>query len=61
MKVLVNQMLSVKEEVEEQEEEAPVSSKFLVKNEVVEIVEPEITYLQKPLEITKEHEHSQPS
>ncbi|KAL4315702.1 hypothetical protein AHAS_Ahas15G0211500 [Arachis hypogaea] len=43
MEVLVNQMLSVKEGVEEQEEEAPVSSKFLVKNEIVEIVEPKIT------------------
>ncbi|QHO20143.1 uncharacterized protein DS421_11g335300 [Arachis hypogaea] len=36
MEVLVNQLLSVKKEVEEQEEEAPVSSKFSVKNEVVE-------------------------
>ncbi|KAL4300252.1 hypothetical protein AHAS_Ahas17G0182300 [Arachis hypogaea] len=53
MEVLVNQMLSVKEEVEEQEEEAPVSSKFLVKNEVVET--------ETALEMMREHENSQPS
>ncbi|KAL4321664.1 hypothetical protein AHAS_Ahas14G0133100 [Arachis hypogaea] len=56
MEVLINQMLSVKEEVEEQEEEAPVSSKFSVKNEVVEVFEHETA-----LEMTREHENSQPS
>ncbi|QHO19472.1 uncharacterized protein DS421_11g329270 [Arachis hypogaea] len=56
MKVLLNQMLSVKEEVEEQEEEAPVSRKFSVKNEVVEVFEHETA-----LEMTREHENSQPS
>ncbi|QHN77767.1 uncharacterized protein DS421_19g655620 [Arachis hypogaea] len=56
MEVLINQMLSVKEEVEEKKEEAPVSSKFSVKNEMVEVFEPETA-----LEMTREHESSQPS
>nr|XP_025647398.1 acanthoscurrin-1-like [Arachis hypogaea] len=36
VEVLVDQMLSVKEEVEEQDDEAPVSSEISMKNEVVE-------------------------
>ncbi|KAL4315686.1 hypothetical protein AHAS_Ahas15G0209900 [Arachis hypogaea] len=47
---------SVSEEVEE---EAPVSSKISMKNEVVEVFEPKAAYPQKPLEMTKEHENSQ--
>ncbi|KAL4329363.1 hypothetical protein AHAS_Ahas13G0292600 [Arachis hypogaea] len=54
-----DQLVDVKEEVEEQEEEAPVSSKNLMKNEVVEVFEPETAHLQKPLEMTREHENSQ--
>ncbi|KAL4374023.1 hypothetical protein AHAS_Ahas05G0140300 [Arachis hypogaea] len=53
--------MDVKEEVEEQEEEAPVSSKILMKNEVDEAFELKTAYPQKPLEMTKEHEDSQPS
>ncbi|KAL4329409.1 hypothetical protein AHAS_Ahas13G0297200 [Arachis hypogaea] len=55
-----DQLVDVKEEVEEQEEEASVSSKISIKNEVVEVFEPENAYLQKPLEMTREHENSQP-
>ncbi|QHO12150.1 uncharacterized protein DS421_15g504390 [Arachis hypogaea] len=53
--------LDVKEEVEEQDEEATVSSEISMEEEVEKVVEPETTYLQKPLEMRKEHEHSQPS
>ncbi|QHO49549.1 uncharacterized protein DS421_1g14950 [Arachis hypogaea] len=56
-----NHWVDVKEEVEEQEEEATVSSEFSVKKEeVVEIFEPKPAYIQKPLEMTKEYENSQP-
>ncbi|KAL4306457.1 hypothetical protein AHAS_Ahas16G0180200 [Arachis hypogaea] len=55
-----DQLVDVKEEVEEQEEEALVSRKISMKNEVVEVFEPENAYLQKPLEMTTEHENSQP-
>ncbi|KAL4381502.1 hypothetical protein AHAS_Ahas04G0139900 [Arachis hypogaea] len=51
-----DQLVNVKEEVEKQEEEAPVSSKLSMKNEVVEVFEPETA-----LEMTREHENSQPS
>ncbi|KAL4337421.1 hypothetical protein AHAS_Ahas12G0108500 [Arachis hypogaea] len=55
-----DQLMDVKEEVEEQEEEASVSSKILMKNKVVEVFEPETSHLQKPLEMTREHENSRP-
>ncbi|KAL4337434.1 hypothetical protein AHAS_Ahas12G0109800 [Arachis hypogaea] len=48
---------SVSEEVEE---EAPASSEISMKNEVVEVYEPRILYPQRPLEMTREHENSQP-
>ncbi|KAL4374025.1 hypothetical protein AHAS_Ahas05G0140500 [Arachis hypogaea] len=51
-------LMDVKKEVEEQEEEALVSSKILMKNEVEEAFEPKTAYPQKPLEMTKEHEDS---
>ncbi|KAL4391261.1 hypothetical protein AHAS_Ahas03G0227400 [Arachis hypogaea] len=50
----------VGEEVEKQDEEAFVSSEISMKNEVVEVFEPELAYSQKPLEMIKEHESSQP-
>ncbi|KAL4329130.1 hypothetical protein AHAS_Ahas13G0269300 [Arachis hypogaea] len=57
-----DQLLDVKEEMEEQEEEVSVSSEFSIKKEeVVEVIEPEVAYLQKPLEMTREHENSQSS
>ncbi|KAL4329332.1 hypothetical protein AHAS_Ahas13G0289500 [Arachis hypogaea] len=48
---------SVNEEVEE---EAPVSSKISIKNEVVEVCEPRILYPQRLCELTEEHEDSLP-
>ncbi|KAL4374084.1 hypothetical protein AHAS_Ahas05G0146400 [Arachis hypogaea] len=48
------------EEVEKQDEEAFVSSEISMKNEVVEVFEPELAYSQKPLEMIKEHESSHP-
>ncbi|KAL4344638.1 hypothetical protein AHAS_Ahas11G0198400 [Arachis hypogaea] len=51
---------SVSEEVKEQEQEAPVSSKLSMKNEVVEVFEPKTTYTQKLIEVTEEHETSLP-
>ncbi|KAL4337295.1 hypothetical protein AHAS_Ahas12G0095900 [Arachis hypogaea] len=56
-----DQLVDVKEEVKELDKEATVSSEISIKEEVVEVFEPKNTYLQKPLEITKEHENSQPS
>ncbi|KAL4315551.1 hypothetical protein AHAS_Ahas15G0196400 [Arachis hypogaea] len=53
IEVMVNQMLSAKDKVEEHNEEATVSSELSMKNEVVEN--------ETALEVTKEHEHSQPS
>ncbi|KAL4373328.1 hypothetical protein AHAS_Ahas05G0070800 [Arachis hypogaea] len=50
----------VGEEVEKQDEKAFVSSEISMKNEVVEVFEPELAYSQKPLEMIKEHESSQP-
>ncbi|KAL4306444.1 hypothetical protein AHAS_Ahas16G0178900 [Arachis hypogaea] len=56
MEVLVDQMLNAREEVKEQEKKATESSEFSVKKEeVVEIFEPKIA-----LEMTREHENSQP-
>lgn len=55
-----DQSVGVKEEVEEQEEEAPVSSETSMENEVVEVYEPRISYPQRLLEVTKEDENSQP-
>ncbi|KAL4270902.1 hypothetical protein AHAS_AhasUnG0043600 [Arachis hypogaea] len=52
-------LVDVKEKVEEQDEEASVSSKISMEKEVVEAIKPEAAYPQKPLEI-KEHEDSQP-
>ncbi|KAL4391508.1 hypothetical protein AHAS_Ahas03G0252100 [Arachis hypogaea] len=60
MKMLLNQMLNEKEEVENQDEEVPVSSKLSMKNEVVEVFEPEAPYPQKPIEVTIDHEDSLP-
>jgi len=60
MEVMVDQMLSAKKKVERQEEKATVSSEISMKNEVEEAFEPELAYPQKPLEMTKEHEISQP-
>ncbi|KAL4329701.1 hypothetical protein AHAS_Ahas13G0326400 [Arachis hypogaea] len=51
IKVMINQMLSAREKVEEQDEEATASSELPIKNEVVEN--------ETALEVTKEH--SQPS
>ncbi|KAL4276336.1 hypothetical protein AHAS_Ahas20G0197000 [Arachis hypogaea] len=51
-----DQLVDVKEEAEEQDEEVSVSSKFSMKNEVVEVFEP-----KNALEMTREHENSQPS
>ncbi|KAL4394025.1 hypothetical protein AHAS_Ahas02G0110700 [Arachis hypogaea] len=48
-----DQLMDVKDKVEEQDEEATVSSGLSMKNEVVEN--------ETALEVTKEHEHSQPS
>ncbi|KAL4371798.1 hypothetical protein AHAS_Ahas06G0201800 [Arachis hypogaea] len=53
------QSVGVKEEVEEQDEKAPVSSEISMKNEVMEVYEPRISYPQRPLEMTKEHENLQ--
>ncbi|KAL4306645.1 hypothetical protein AHAS_Ahas16G0199000 [Arachis hypogaea] len=55
-----DQLVDVKEEVEEQEEKAYVSSKISMKTEVVEAFEPETAHLHEPLEMTREHENSQP-
>ncbi|KAL4350491.1 hypothetical protein AHAS_Ahas10G0147300 [Arachis hypogaea] len=55
-----DQLVDEKEEVEKQEEEATVSSEFSMEKEVVEAFEPEAAYPQKPLEMTKELENSQP-
>ncbi|KAL4293609.1 hypothetical protein AHAS_Ahas18G0145200 [Arachis hypogaea] len=51
IEVMVNQMLSAKEKVEEQDEEATASSELPMKNEVVEN--------ETALEMTREHEDSQ--
>ncbi|KAL4329423.1 hypothetical protein AHAS_Ahas13G0298600 [Arachis hypogaea] len=48
-----DQFVSVKEEWGKQDEEAPVSSKISMKNEVVEACEPRIPYPQRLLEGTK--------
>ncbi|KAL4300465.1 hypothetical protein AHAS_Ahas17G0203600 [Arachis hypogaea] len=48
-----DQLMDVKDKVEEQDEEATASSELSMKNEVVEN--------ETALEVTKEHEHSQPS
>ncbi|KAL4286776.1 hypothetical protein AHAS_Ahas19G0120000 [Arachis hypogaea] len=50
----------VKEEVEEQENEVPVSSEVSMKNEVVEVFEHMTSYSQKLSELTEEHEDSPP-
>ena len=50
---MINQMLSAREKVEEQDEEATASSELSMKNEVVEN--------ETALEMTREHEDSQPS
>ncbi|KAL4306590.1 hypothetical protein AHAS_Ahas16G0193500 [Arachis hypogaea] len=55
-----DQLVDLKEKVKEQEEEAYVLSKISMKNEVVEVFEPENAYLHKPLEMQREHENSQP-
>ncbi|QHN96903.1 uncharacterized protein DS421_18g622800 [Arachis hypogaea] len=56
-----DQLVDVKEEVEEQDEEVSVSSEFSVKKEeVVEEFKPERAYPPKPLEMTREHGNSQP-
>ncbi|KAL4315871.1 hypothetical protein AHAS_Ahas15G0228400 [Arachis hypogaea] len=44
----------------EKEEEVPESSETSIEKEVVEVYEPRISYPQRPLEITREHENSQP-
>ncbi|KAL4276224.1 hypothetical protein AHAS_Ahas20G0185800 [Arachis hypogaea] len=55
------QLVDVKEEMEEQDEKAFVSSEFLVKKEeVVEVFEPKHAYPQQPLGMTREYENSQP-
>ncbi|KAL4306705.1 hypothetical protein AHAS_Ahas16G0205000 [Arachis hypogaea] len=46
------------EEVEEQEKEVPVSSEISIKNEVVEVFEPKISYPQRLIEVIEEHENS---
>ncbi|KAL4293606.1 hypothetical protein AHAS_Ahas18G0144900 [Arachis hypogaea] len=48
-----DQLMDAKDKVEEQDEEATASSELSMKNEVVEN--------DTALEVTKEHEHSQPS
>ncbi|KAL4344848.1 hypothetical protein AHAS_Ahas11G0219400 [Arachis hypogaea] len=48
-----DQLMDVKDKVEEKDEEATASSELSMKNEVVEN--------ETALEVTKEHEHSQPS
>ncbi|QHN92895.1 uncharacterized protein DS421_17g587940 [Arachis hypogaea] len=55
-----DQLVDVKEEVEEQDKEVAVSSENSMEEEVVELFEPETAYPQNPLEMTKEHENSQP-
>ncbi|KAL4329364.1 hypothetical protein AHAS_Ahas13G0292700 [Arachis hypogaea] len=54
-----DQLVDVKEEVEKQDEEVPVSSKLSMKSEVVEVFEPETAYPQKPLEMIKNMKNSQ--
>ncbi|KAL4329467.1 hypothetical protein AHAS_Ahas13G0303000 [Arachis hypogaea] len=56
-----DQLVDLKEEVEKQDEEAPVSSETSTENEVVEVYEPGISYLQRLLEVTKEDENPQPT
>ncbi|KAL4315581.1 hypothetical protein AHAS_Ahas15G0199400 [Arachis hypogaea] len=46
---------------EEEEEEVPESSEILMKDEVVEVYEPRMSYPQRLLEVTKEYENSQPT
>ncbi|QHO19932.1 uncharacterized protein DS421_11g333410 [Arachis hypogaea] len=50
----------VKKEVEEQDEEATVSSKISMNNEVMEVYEPRIPYSQRLIKVTMEHEDSLP-
>jgi len=60
MEVRLDQMLSTKDEVEEQEEEAPISRETSIENEVTEVCEPRIPYTQRLLEVTEEREDSLP-
>ncbi|QHO16094.1 uncharacterized protein DS421_10g300670 [Arachis hypogaea] len=60
MKMLLNQVLSAKEEVEEQDEKVSVSSENSIKKEVMEVFEPVNPYPQRPLEVIEEHENSLP-
>ncbi|KAL4306696.1 hypothetical protein AHAS_Ahas16G0204100 [Arachis hypogaea] len=50
----------VGEKVEEQEKEAPVSIENSIKNEVVEVFEPEIPYPQKIIRVIEDQEDSLP-
>ncbi|KAL4276045.1 hypothetical protein AHAS_Ahas20G0167900 [Arachis hypogaea] len=52
------QLVDVKEKMEEQEEVVSMTSEFSVKKEeVVKVIKPEVVYLQKPLEMTREHKN----
>ncbi|QHO58191.1 uncharacterized protein DS421_3g88610 [Arachis hypogaea] len=53
-------MVGAKEELEDQEKEAPISTETSMKKEVVEAYEPKNPYPQRILEVTKEHANSLP-
>ncbi|KAL4391250.1 hypothetical protein AHAS_Ahas03G0226300 [Arachis hypogaea] len=60
MEVHTAQLLIATKKVERQDEEASVSSKILMKNEVEEAFDPELLHSQKPLEVTMKHKDSLP-
>ncbi|QHO46651.1 uncharacterized protein DS421_6g189410 [Arachis hypogaea] len=60
MEVHVAHLLSATKKVEGQDEEASVSSKVLMKNEVEEAFDPELLHSQEPLEVTMKHKDSLP-
>ncbi|KAL4373240.1 uncharacterized protein DS421_5g144070 [Arachis hypogaea] len=60
MEVHVAHLLSATKKVERQDEEASVSSKVLMKNEVEEAFDPELLHSQEPLEVTMKHKDSLP-
>ncbi|KAL4315759.1 hypothetical protein AHAS_Ahas15G0217200 [Arachis hypogaea] len=54
-----DRLVDVKEEVEEQDEEAPLPNKTSMEEEVMEVYEPKDSYPQRLLEVIKEYENSQ--
>ncbi|KAL4293719.1 hypothetical protein AHAS_Ahas18G0156200 [Arachis hypogaea] len=60
IEVLFKQMLSAKEEVEEQDEEVPVPNGISIEEEVVEVFQSVTPNPQRLLEVTEEHEDSLP-